>query len=50
MLDLNAISNREIGLAIEVHRTVGPGLLETVYQDACTGNWRTLASRSKARP
>ena len=30
---MNALSNRGIGLAIEVHRTVGPGLLENVYQE-----------------
>ena len=33
MLEVNALSNRGIGLAIEVHRTVGPGLLENVYQE-----------------
>jgi GxxExxY protein len=26
-------SNRIIGLAIKVHRTLGPGLLESIYQD-----------------
>jgi GxxExxY protein len=26
-----ALTNRIIGLAIEVHRTLGPGLLESVY-------------------
>lgn len=29
----NALSNRVIGLAIEVHRNLGPGLLESIYED-----------------
>jgi GxxExxY protein len=36
MLEFNALSNRVIGLAIEVHRSVGPGLLENVYRE-CLG-------------
>jgi GxxExxY protein len=35
-LDGNGVTNRVIGLAIKVHRTVGPGLLEQVYED-CLG-------------
>jgi GxxExxY protein len=31
MLACRDLTNRIIGLAIEVHRTVGPGLLESIY-------------------
>lgn len=31
---LNALSNKIIGAAIEVHRLLGPGLLENTYRDA----------------
>ena len=37
MLDLtteNALSHRVIGAAIEVHRILGPGLLEKLYEEA----------------
>ena len=30
--ELDALTGKVIGLAIEVHRTLGPGLLETAYQ------------------
>ena len=30
----NEISERIIGAAIEVHRTLGPGLLEGIYEEA----------------
>ena len=29
----NEISEKVIGAAIEVHKTLGPGLLESIYQD-----------------
>lgn len=31
-MDENALSNKVIGAAIEVHKTIGPGLLEGIYQ------------------
>ena len=32
MLEHQDLTERVIGLAIDVHRAIGPGLLETVYQ------------------
>lgn len=32
-MEFDPISRRLIGLAIEVHRTLGPGLLESVYEE-----------------
>ncbi|MCC6660340.1 MAG: GxxExxY protein [Phycisphaerales bacterium] len=32
--ELNALTERIIGCAIEVHRALGPGLLERLYEDA----------------
>ena len=31
-MDLNKLSNKIIGAAIEVHKTLGPGLLESAYE------------------
>jgi GxxExxY protein len=30
----NEISNRVIGIAIELHKSIGPGLLESAYENA----------------
>jgi GxxExxY protein len=32
--ELNSLTSRIIGCAIEVHRTLGPGLLEAIYETA----------------
>ncbi|MCX6640854.1 MAG: GxxExxY protein [bacterium] len=32
-MEINAITKEIIGSAIEVHRTLGPGLLESVYEE-----------------
>jgi GxxExxY protein len=34
LTDLNGLTSRIIGCAIEVHRTLGPGLLEAIYETA----------------
>jgi GxxExxY protein len=32
-MDLNELSRAIIGAAIEVHRVIGPGLLESAYEE-----------------
>ena len=33
MMEINEITEKVIGLAIEVHRNLGPGLLESAYKE-----------------
>jgi GxxExxY protein len=33
-MEFDPLSNKVIGAALEVHRTLGPGLLESVYEQA----------------
>jgi GxxExxY protein len=34
MMKINAITDKIINAAIDVHKTLGPGLLETLYEEA----------------
>lgn len=47
-MEFDALSNRVIGLAIEVHRHLGPGLLESAYE-ACLAHELELAGIPFAR-
>ena len=42
-MEFDELSNKVIGLAIEVHRTLGPGLLESTYEK-CLARELTLAN------
>ena len=42
-MKFDELSNKAIGLAIEVHRTLGPGLLESTYEK-CLARELTLAN------
>lgn len=47
-MDLNVITEQIIGSAIEVHRALGPGLLESAYEE-CLGHEMTLRGISFER-
>jgi len=32
-MDINELSSKVIGAAIEVHKSLGPGLLESIYEE-----------------
>jgi GxxExxY protein len=51
--ELNRLSERVIGCAIEVHRQLGPGLLERIYEDALCHEFDAaglLVERQRAVP
>jgi GxxExxY protein len=47
-MDINELSNRIIGAAIEVHKPLGPGLLESIYEE-CLGHELELRGLSFER-
>ena len=55
-LALEAVTHAIIGAAIDVHRRLGPGFLESIYANALcvelrrrSGDWTTFTLRSCAR-
>ncbi len=53
MNGVNELTNRIIGAAIEVHRTLGPGLLESTYEGCLLhelAERELYAERQKALP
>jgi len=45
-MEFDPLSHRILGCALEVHRTLGPGLLESVYEKALA--WELAAENLKA--
>ena len=43
------LSNRIIGACIEVHRELGPGLLETVYESCLMEELKTLGVHAQSQ-
>jgi GxxExxY protein len=37
-MKINQLNSKIIGAAIEVHKALGPGLLESAYENACAIN------------
>ena len=48
VMDINKLSSRIIGAAIEVHKALGPGLLESAYEE-CICNELSIGGLSLER-
>ena len=48
-MDFDPISQKVLGCAIEVHRTLGPGLLETIYEKALAQELKDAGLRFAAQ-
>jgi len=52
-MDINKLSNKIIGAAIEVHKSLGPGLLESTYEECLSHELKfreLLIERQKPLP
>jgi GxxExxY protein len=49
-IDVNELSARVIGACIEVHRNLGPGLLENAYEEALARELEALGIRYERQP
>ena len=52
-MEMNELSGKVIGLAIEVHNALGPGLLESAYKECLTykiGNSGLIVEKEKPMP
>jgi GxxExxY protein len=50
LIDADQYSRRVIGCAIEVHKTLGPGLLESIYEAALCLELRQVGLRFDRQP
>ena len=49
MMNENELSHKIIGTALDLHKTLGPGLLESVYEAALAYDLRALGLRVKTQ-
>ncbi len=48
-MEFDALSNRVIGCALEVHRNLGPGLLESTYEQCLAHEFRLVDIQSECK-
>lgn len=48
--ELNALSKEIIGLAMKIHRDLGPGFVEKIYEQALTHELKKAGIKAKRQP